>query len=108
MPTFTRKFIDWGKTGYNLEQLRLTNLALRKKSCRSRTFSAGNCEGNCDQCRYDMDNLISRSELAKIFGVSEHVIYSWERGRTPVGVEELLLYCDIAEVQLSDILVFMP
>ncbi|MBO4472945.1 MAG: helix-turn-helix transcriptional regulator [Clostridia bacterium] len=108
MPIITRKSIDWEKTGYNLEQLRLTNLPLRKKSCRSRTYAAGDCEGNCDQCRYDMDNLISRSELAKIFDVSEHVIYSWERGRTPVGVEELLLYCDIAEVSLSDILVFKP
>ena len=108
MPTFTRKFIDWDKTGYNLEQLRLTNPALRKKSCRSRIFEAGECEGDCDRCRFEMDNSISRAELAQIFGVSEHVIYSWERGRTPVGVEDLLFYCDVAEVALSDILVFLP
>lgn len=106
MPEFTKKYVDWESTGYNLEQLRLTNLPLRRKSCRSRIFAAGECEGKCDQCRYEMDHSISRAELAQIFDVSEHVIYSWERGRTPVGIEDLLFYCDIAEVQLSDILVF--
>jgi len=103
-----RRFIDWTKTGCNLQLLRQDNLTLRKNSCRSRKFKAGECEGKCDECRFEMDNSISRAELALCFGVTEHVIYSWERGRTPVGIEDLLFYCDLAGVELKDILVFCP
>ena len=102
----TRKTVDWVKTGLNLKLLRQDNITLRKNSCRGRKFKAGECEGKCDVCRFDMDHSISRAELARDFGVSENVIYSWECGRTPVGVEDLLFYCDLTGVSIFDILVF--
>lgn len=102
-----RKQIDWIKTGRNLQLLRNDNLCLRKVSCRDRNYDKQNCDGDCDGCRFDMDNSISRKELAELFGVSENVIYSWEKGKTPIGIEELLLYCQITQLNILDILVFV-
>lgn len=106
----TRKFIDWEATGNKLFRLRSDNARLRKYVCRAinrDTEKCGNQAGDCATCkeRY-VDKSISRSELAEVFGVSESVINNWESGRTEVGVEDLLFYCQIAEVPITEILVF--
>ena len=53
-----------------------------------------------------MDTNISRTELAKIFNVSDSVIFNWENGITPVDLEDMLFYCQLAEVTLDDIVVY--
>ncbi len=105
-----RKFIDWEATGNKLFRLRSDNAHLRKFVCsalKRNTDKCNNQSGNCDACedRY-VDKSISRPELAEVFGVSESVINNWETGRTEVGIENLLFYCQIAQVTLDDILVF--
>jgi len=101
-----RKYIDWEKTGKNLQLLRNDNVNLRRETCRVNNLRKDECEGNCEECRYEMDSNISRKELAQLFGVSDNVIYSWETGRTPIGLEDLLFYCQIARVKLEDVIVF--
>lgn len=106
MITANRKNIDWVKTGKNLQLLRNDNVNLRRQACRANKLHKAECNGACDTCRYDMDSSISRKELAVLFGVSDNVIYSWESGRTPVGLEDLLFYCQISQVRLEEIIVF--
>jgi len=101
-----RRYIDWQKTGKNLQLLRNDNIELRRYVCSTLNRSKGDCDGKCLTCKYDMDSNISRPELAHVFNVSESVIFNWESGKTPVGVEDLLFYCEIAKVKLEDILVF--
>lgn len=105
-----RKFIDWDATGYKLFRLRSDNANLRRCVCkvlRKGTEKCTNQSGNCETCEYKhMDRSISRPELADVFGVSESVINNWEKGRTAIGIEDLLFYCQIANVELEDILVF--
>ena len=105
-----RKFIDWKATGNRLFRLRSDNFCLRKYVCsvlKKDTDKCNNSSGDCGSCedRY-IDKSISRPELAEIFGVSESVINNWESGKTPVGIEDLLFYCQIAEVTLEEVLVF--
>lgn len=105
-----RKFIDWEATGNKLFRLRSDNANLRRYVCsmlKKSTFKCNNNTGNCYACddRY-MDKSISRPELAAVFGVGESVINNWESGKTPVGVEDLLFYCQIAQVKMDEILVF--
>ncbi|MDE6585062.1 MAG: helix-turn-helix domain-containing protein [Clostridia bacterium] len=106
MKTVYRKFIDWRKTGKNLQLLRNDNGNLRREACRINNLHKSDCSGECESCKYDMDSNISRKELAVLFGVSDNVIYSWENGRTPIGLEDLLFYCQISKVKLEDIIVF--
>lgn len=101
-----RKQIDWKKTGKNLQLLRNDNLTLRRNVCSTLRRDEGNCSGECETCRYDMDSSISRPELAAVFHVSESVIFNWETGKTPVSLEDMLFYCQIADVELNEILVF--
>lgn len=106
-----RKFIDWCATGNKLFRLRSDNRSLRRFVCsalRQGTEKCANRLADCETCedKY-MDRSISRPELAEVFGVSESVINNWETGRTEIGVEDLLFYCQIAQVQLEDILVFI-
>lgn len=101
-----RKRIDWLKTGKNLQLLRIDNLALRRYVCRSRNYGKGDCSGACENCRFDMDNSISRAELAEVFAVSESVIFNWESGKTPVPLEDMYFYCEIAGVELREVVVF--
>lgn len=104
-----RNFIDWEATGNKLYRLRSDNPFLRKLVCSvlKRDTDKCNGDGDCDNCtdRY-VDKNISRPELAAVFGVSESVINNWETGRTQIGIEDLLFYCQIARVKLDDILVF--
>ena len=101
-----RRTIDRKKTGRNLQLLREDDIELRRVVCYALRKDLGECDGNCDECRFDMDNHISRSELAKVFNVSESVICNWESGRTMIGVEDLLFYAQIAKKEITDILVF--
>lgn len=106
MDKIERKYVDWTKTGKNLYLLRNDNLNLRRYVCFVLNLHKGNCDGDCINCRYEMDNSISRKELADVLGTSDSVIANWEKGKTPVGIEDLLLYCDICGIGLNDILVF--
>lgn len=104
-----RKLIDWEATGNKLYRLRSDNEHLRRYVCsalRSEENTCDNSPHDCDNCtdKY-MDKNISRPELAKVFAVSESVINNWESGKTKIGIEDLLFYCQIAEVTLDDILV---
>ncbi len=100
--------IDWEKVGINLERLRMDNLTLRRHVCRVNHLKEGNCDGACETCRYDMDNSISRRELAYALYTTENVICNWETARTEIDVQSLIYYCDIAGVKLEDILVYFP
>lgn len=101
-----RKYINWQKTGKNLQLLRNDNIHLRRYVCNVLNYDKGACSGECKSCKYEMDNSISRVELARIFNVSESVIFNWENGKTPVSIEDMLFYCQIAEVGLDEIIVF--
>ena len=106
MKTIAKQQIDWIKTGINLQQLRQTNLNLRRYVCFFLRYNAGECGDKCETCQYNMDKSISRGELGAVFHVSESVIFNWENGRTLISLEDLLYYCQIAKVELEDIIVF--
>ena len=101
-----RKYINWEKTGKNLQILRADNLPLRKYVCHELNYDKSECSGDCDNCKYEMDTNISRTELAKVFNVSDNVIFNWENGITPVALEDMLFYCQLAGVTLDDIVVY--
>lgn len=101
-----RKYINWEKTGKNLQILRADNLPLRKYVCHELNYDKSECSGYCDNCKYEMDTNISRTELAKVFNVSDNVIFNWENGITPVALEDMLFYCQLAGVTLDDIVVY--
>lgn len=101
-----RRMVDWTKTGRNLQLLRNDNIDLRRTVCRELNLDKGECSGECETCRFEMDKSISRAELAKVFSVSESVIFNWESGKTPVSIEDILLYCDVCKADLWDIIVF--
>ena len=105
-----RKFVDWQATGNKLYRLRSDNEHLRRFVCsalRKGSDKCNNVRDDCDNCTNEhMDKNISRMELAEVFGVTDSVINNWESGRTEVGIEDLLFYCQIARVTLDDILVY--
>lgn len=107
MKPIQRNFIDWKKTGRNLQLLREDNIELRRCVCSALKHDSGDCSGKCCDCKYEMDNHISRKELADVFGVSESVIFNWENGRTVVDYENLLFYSQLANIQLNEIVVFI-
>ena len=100
------KMIDWEETGSLLQTLRQGNLNLRRNVCRELRLDLGECAGNCDACTKEMDRSISRNELSRVFRVSENTVTNWEKGTTPVRVEELLFYCELTGLSLSELLVF--
>ena len=104
MKPIHRDFIDWKKTGRNLQLLREDNIELRRCVCNAHKHDKGDCSGECHECRFEMDNHISRKELADVFGVSESVIFNWENGRTAVALEDVLFYAQISKKELSDII----
>lgn len=107
MAIIRRQFINWNKTGRNLQLLREDNLELRRQVCGALKHGKGECGGICNECRYEMDNHISRKELSDVFGVSESVIFNWENGRTAVDYEDLLFYAKLSGCDIEDIVVFM-
>ena len=87
--------------------LREDNIELRRAVCGALKHDKGDCSGNCGECRFEMDNHISRKELSEVFGVSESVIFNWENGRTVVDYENLLFYAQLSQHGLDQIVVFM-
>ena len=106
MEIIERQQIDWLGTGARLEELRRANRHLRSYVCWYHRRDAGVCELECEACRH-MDRLISRAELAAVFGTSEDVISNWEAGRTTVPTEDLLHYCRICRLDLCEVAVFL-
>ena len=106
MKKIERKRVNWEKTGKTLLLLRNDNIELRRNVCSALRYDEENCGGDCENCKYEMDSSISRAELARIFNVSENVIFNWETGKTPVAIEDLLFYCRLSGKELSDILIF--
>lgn len=101
-----RQFIDWKKTGRNLQLLRNDNLELRRFVCYTLNFEKGECDGDCKACVFQMDTDVSRNELARVFNVSESVIFNWENGKTPVSLDDILFYCRIAKTDLDRLIVY--
>lgn len=87
--------------------LREDNIELRRQVCSALKHDDANCSGDCETCEFEMDNHISRKELADVFGVSESVIFNWESGRTAVGYEDLLFYAHLANVSINSFVIFM-
>ncbi|MBO4572250.1 MAG: helix-turn-helix transcriptional regulator [Clostridia bacterium] len=104
MRSIDKKRVDWEKTGINLQLLRNDNVNLRRYVCFKLRYERGECNDDCDKCLYKMDRSISRAELAEVFNVSESVVYNWEKGKTPVSIEDLLFYSEIAKVPVESIL----
>lgn len=104
--TESRNYIDRDKTARNLKLLRNDNLNLRRYVCRELKFDDAHCDGNCELCKFDMDESISQNELAEVFGVSPSVIANWETGRTDPSIEDFIFYAKICDIGLSDVIVF--
>ena len=107
MGSIQRKFVNWEKTGKNLQLLREDNIELRRFVCSALKYDKSDCSAACDQCRFEMDKHISRKELSDVFGVSENVIFNWESGRTAVDYENLLFYAQLTKLDIGDIVIFM-
>lgn len=111
MQKLVGKSIDWVRTGKQLEYLRRHNINLIKKVCaycRSQEDAKTYCEGGekCKTCTYDMDNHISRNELASaVAGWSDSQVANWEDARSIISIEDLYIYCQLCDLTLEDILV---
>lgn len=108
MEKINRRYIDWEKTGMNLRELRERNDPLIRYACFICHYNEGNCDGECERCRYSkgLDPQITRKELARVFNTTETVILNWERGTTPVPLDDIFYYCQIAKMTLDEILVY--
>lgn len=108
MDLIEREIIDWSKTGKRLRTLRERNLSLIRYTCFVCHYKEENCDGKCESCDFDkdLDRSITRDELAKVFGVTATIINNWEMGNTPVPLDDLLFYCQIAKQELREIIVF--
>ena len=108
MREIKRLNIDWRKTGENLKLLRLDNLNLRRYVCWAHRKTHGRClpPSDCEECSaLDMDSQISRRELAEAMNVSLNTLVNWESGRSVPALEDLLLYCSMCGVSLTDLLI---
>lgn len=106
MKQLNRQYIDWAKTAKNLKLLRQDNINLRRYVCSQLNFDKGNCDGLCDTCKFDMDNSISQSELAKVFNVSESMVVNWENNKSRPQLDDLIFYSQICGIDLYDVIVF--
>lgn len=79
---------------------------LRRYVCYVLKYGDAKCTGECETCKFDMDNNISQSELAKVFNVSTSMIANWENCKSKPSLEDLILYSEICGTDLYDILVF--
>ena len=105
MKYIQRKYVDTDKTGRNLQLLREHNIELRRSVCEALKRESLGCQKDCADCKFEMDNHISRKELADVFGVSENIIFNWESGRTMVDYENLLLYAQLSKLAVDDIVI---
>ena len=87
--------------------LREHNFELRRAVCSALKHDKGDCSGLCNECKFEMDNHISRKELAEVFGVSDSVIFNWENGKTVVDYENLLFYAQLSGLTVDEIVIFM-
>ena len=101
-----RKYIDWANTAKNLKLLRRDNINLRRYVCSQLNYDKGECSGECETCRFDMDESISQLELAKVFNVSESMIVNWENNKSRPQLDDLLFYSQICGLDLYDVVVF--
>ncbi len=106
MIEFKRKYIDWANTAKNLKLLRRDNINLRRYVCSQLNYDKGECSGECETCRFDMDESISQLELAKVFNVSESMIVNWENNKSRPQLDDLLFYSQICGLDLYDVIVF--
>ena len=100
------RYIDRDKTATNLKLLRNDNINLRRYVCAQLNIDKGNCGGNCETCKFDMDNSISQKELAAVFKISDSMIINWENGKSRPALEYLIFYSDICKIGLYDVIVF--
>ena len=100
------KTIDWGKTLKHLKLLREGNVSLKKYCCKALHLKEANCSGECDTCKYDMDNHISQQELAEVMKVDKSRLINLENGKCILRIEELLFYCEACNLPIEEILVF--
>ncbi|MCX4384166.1 MAG: helix-turn-helix transcriptional regulator [Clostridia bacterium] len=98
-------YIDWNATADNLKLLRCDNIPLRRHVCNALGTSRGNCGGDCDKCTFDMDMHVSQKELARVMGVTEHMIINWESGRSKPRLEYLLMYAMLCETDFTNVIV---
>lgn len=68
--------------------------------------SKGDCSGDCDNCKFEMDTNISRAELAKVFNVSESMIVNWESAKSRPSIDDIIFYSQICKLDIYDVLVF--
>lgn len=101
-----RKYIDWANTAKNLKLLRRDNINLRRYVCSQLNYDKGECSGESETCRFDMDESISQLELAKVFNVSESMIVNWENNKSRPQLDDLLFYSQICGLDLYDVVVF--
>lgn len=101
-----RKYIDWANPAKNLKLLRRDNINLRRYVCSQLNYDKGECSGECETCRFDMDESISQLELAKVFNVSESMIVNWENNKSRPQLDDLLFYSQICGLDLYDVVVF--
>ncbi len=107
MEQIERKYVDWDKTAKNLKLLRQDNIALRRYVCRAIRMDNAECDGaDCAKCKYDMDSSISRAELAKVFSVTESIVFNWESGKTIPTLDDLMFYAQVCGLDLFDVVVF--
>lgn len=90
--------------GKYLEYLRRRNINLQKRVCAILRKQTGECDATeCNNCRYEMDNHISRRELGEVLGVSESTIANWEDGRSRISIECLFAYEELTGIDVHDI-----
>ncbi len=100
------RYIDWDKTATNLKLLRNDNINLRRYVCNALTADKATCGGNCEDCKFEMDDSISQKELAKVFNVSDNMVINWENGKSRPALEYLIFYSEICKINLYDVIVF--
>lgn len=106
MEEIKRKVIDWENTAKNLKLLRRDNLNLRRYVCNALNYDKGECDGECETCKFDMDQSISQAELARVFNVSESMIVNWENCKSRPQLDDLIFYSQICQIDLFDVIVF--
>lgn len=129
MKLIERVSIDWNKTGRLLRLLRCANENLRRNVCKARKIMHSACKNadplcgkncqincsrdcdldcnlDCENCGVEIDNAISRAELAEVLCVSATQVANWELGRTPPPIEDLLMYGKLCGLNIFDILIF--
>lgn len=87
--------------GKYLEYLRNKNVNLQKRVCAILRKRSDECDATeCENCKYDMDNHISRRELGDVLGVSDSTVANWEDGRSRISIECLFAYEELTGIDV--------